>query len=89
VYCRNICKEYMHVYKCIHIILCIQGIWKIFRIGAEWTKLRRKVLYHFAIFAIINKILIAKNYRKLTTISSRNNYFEKSHYHEKSQKSCE
>ena len=31
----------------------------------ERTKLRRKVLYHFTIFAIINKILIAKNYRKL------------------------
>ena len=31
----------------------------------EWTKLRRKVLYHFAIFAIVNKILIAKNCRKL------------------------
>jgi len=37
----------------------------IFRIGAEWTKLRRKVLYYFAILAIVNKILIAKNYRKL------------------------
>ena len=31
----------------------------------EWTKLRRKVLYHFAILAIINMILIAKNCRKL------------------------
>ena len=29
------------------------------------TKLRWKVLYHFAIFAIVNKILIAKNCRKL------------------------
>ena len=28
-------------------------------------KLKRKVLYHFAIFAIVNKILIAKNCRKL------------------------
>jgi len=37
----------------------------IFRIGAEWTKLRRKVLYYFAILAIVNKTLIAKNYRKL------------------------
>jgi len=31
----------------------------------ERTKLRRKVFYHFAIFAVINKILIAKNCRKL------------------------
>ena len=27
----------------------------------ERTKLRRKVLYHFTIFAIVNEILIAKN----------------------------
>jgi len=62
--------EYM--YKCIHmytycITLCIQGIWKIMinlsqRLnGLNWEK---KVLYYFAIFAII-KILIAKNCRKL------------------------
>ena len=38
----------------------------IFRIGIEWTKLRRKVLYYFAIFAIVNKILITKNCRELT-----------------------
>ena len=31
----------------------------------ERTKLRQKVLYHSAIFTIVNKILIAKNYRKL------------------------
>jgi len=30
--------------------------------GAEWTKLRRKILYHLA---IINKTLIDKNCRKL------------------------
>ena len=27
----------------------------------EWTKLSRKVLYHFAIFTMINEILIIKN----------------------------
>ena len=29
----------------------------------EWTKLRRKVLYHFTIFATVNKILVSKNYQ--------------------------
>jgi len=32
---------------------------------AEWIKLRRKVFYYFAISAIVTKILIAKNCRKL------------------------
>ena len=31
----------------------------------EQTKLSQKVFYHFAIFAIVNKILITKNYWKL------------------------
>ena len=31
----------------------------------EWIKLKRKIFYYFAIFVIINKILIAKNCRKL------------------------
>jgi len=46
----------------------IQGVWKImikFRIEAEWIKLRKNVLYHFVIFAIVNKILIVKSCRKL------------------------
>ena len=40
---------------------CFDGV----RGHVEWTKLRRKVLYHFAIFAIVDKILIIKNCRKL------------------------
>jgi len=38
---------------------------QIFHGQIERTKLSRKVRYHFAIFAIINKILITKNCRKL------------------------
>ena len=36
-----------------------------FCVNIERTKLSRRVLYHFAIFAIVNKILITKNCRKL------------------------
>ena len=38
---------------------------QIFHGQAERIKLSRKVLYHFAIFAIVNKILITKNCQKL------------------------
>jgi len=40
----------------------IQVIWKIMINFSqlEWTKLRRKILYHFIILAIVNKILMLK-----------------------------
>jgi len=43
----------------------IQGVpnnHQIFHMQVEQTKLSQKVFYHFAIFAIVNKILITKNY---------------------------
>ena len=39
-------------------------------------KLKRKVLYHFAIFAIVNKILIAKNCHKLIFINFVLKYYQ-------------
>ena len=36
-----------------------------FLVQVERVKLSRKVLYHFAIFAIVNEILITKNRQKL------------------------
>ena len=42
--------------------------WPIAFVYIERTKLSRKVFYHFAIFAIVNKILITKNCQILISI---------------------
>jgi len=38
-----------------------QNSWDHTRVQVERTKLSRKVLYHFAIFAIVNELLVIKN----------------------------
>ena len=57
---------YIYVYACLYNIYtvsdnCSDGVHG----HIERTKLGRKILYYFAILAIVNKILIAKNCRKL------------------------
>jgi len=54
---------HIYIYTCICIIYIIQDDFNIFchPLWAEWIELSRKVLYHFAIFAIVNKILITKH----------------------------
>ena len=48
------------------------------RVQIEWVKLNRKKSLRFAIFAIINKILIKKD-RQIPRIAKRSTYYDAQH----------